>query len=318
METVYVGIDISKATFDVALPDGAGFKHLQLANDEAGFGGLLSACGPWQCTFVMEASGPYYLRLAAFLHGKGCRVSVVNPLSVRRFCQMRLTRAKTDKKDAVMIARYGQAAGPALWQPEPGFVQELRQLQMSAHALEKTRQQHLRQAEALGQAPFQSRQALSGLQQVLAVVDTEKALLDHRLQQLAREHWGEQQRLVESVPGLGQKSSLLLLVLTAGFTRFAHAKQLIAYLGLSPRVYESGTSVKGKARICKMGMARARAVLYMCSWSAIRCNKACRELYQRLRQKGKAHRLALVAVVNKLLRQAFAVATKKEMYRETA
>ena len=320
METVYVGIDISKASFDVALPQAAGFRHLTLSNAEAGFAQLLAVSGELlktgTCVYVMEASGPYYLRLASFLHAKGVGVSVVNPLSVRRFCQMRLTRAKTDKKDAVLIACYGQSEHPALWQPEPAFIDELRQLQMVAHGLEKTRQQHRRQLEALEQASCQSQQAVSSLKQVVEGVAKELVLLEARMQQLAATHCASQQRLLESVPGLGKKSSLLLLTLTSGFTRFASAKQVIAYLGLSPRIYESGTSVKGKGRICKMGMARARAMLFMCSWSAIRCNKACRELYLRLRQKGKAHRLALIAVVNKLIRQAFAVVTKGQMYTE--
>lgn len=310
-----MGIDISKASFDVALPQAAGFAHLKLSNDQAGFGELLAASAG-NCVYVMEASGPYYLRLASFLHGHGRQVSVVNPLCVRRFCQMRLARAKTDKKDAVQIARYGHSERPALWQPEPAFIQEMRQLQMTAHALEKTRQQHRRQLEALEQAPCQSRQAVSSLEQVVVQVEKEVLLLQARMQQLATAYCPEQQRLLESVPGLGKKSSLLLIAITSGFTRFAGAKQLIAYLGLSPRVYESGTSVRGKARICKMGMARARAVLYMCSWSAIRCNKACRDLYERLRQKGKAHRLALIAVVNKLVRQAFAIVTKGRLYTE--
>lgn len=312
-----MGIDISKASFDVALPEQAGFKLLKLPNDQTGFVELLAA-STGSCVYVMEASGPYYLRLAGFLVEQGRQVSVVNPLSVRRFGQMRLARTKTDRKDAVLIAHYGQLAHPPHWQPKPAFMQELGQLQMTCHGLEKMRQQMRRQLDALQQAPFQSQQAVSSLEQLLERVEKEAALLEGRMQQLAREHCQQQQRLLESVPGLGKKSSLLLLVLTTGFTRFAHSRQLIAYLGLSPRIYESGTSVKGKARICKMGMSRARAVLYMCSWSAIKCNKACRELYERLRQKGKAHRLALIAVVNKLIRQAFAVATKGEPYREKA
>jgi len=133
---------------------------------------------------------------------------------------------------------------------------------------------------------------------------------------LIKQHHQELFEQVTSIPGLGRKSALLLVVITGGFTRFAHYKQLVSYLGLSPRIYESGTSIKGRARICKMGMSRVRAVLYVCSWSAIKANKACRELYERLLAKGKAKRLALIAVVNKLLRQAFAVATKKEFYLE--
>ena len=84
--------------------------------------------------------------------------------------------------------------------------------------------------------------------------------------------------------------------------RFTDYRKLSSYIGICPRLFESGSSVKGKTRICKMGMSRIRAMLYMCSWSAKRCNKTCRELYERLIAKGKAKKQALIAVANKLLK----------------
>ncbi|WP_162056528.1 IS110 family RNA-guided transposase [Pontibacter pamirensis] len=313
-----VGIDISKDFFDAALPVAGGkHRHLQLGNEEAGFERLFQEIKePAACRVVMEASGPYYLRLAGFLHAKGVMVSVVNPLVIRRFCQMRLTRAKTDKKDAVMIARYGQAEQPAPWEPEAAHVVELKQLQTVAEGLQKTLHQHERQLEALQQAPHVSRQARQSLERMVRQAEKEKQQVEERMELLIREHHQQLYEQVSSIPGLGKKSTLLLILVTGGFTRFAHYKQLVSYLGLSPRIYESGSSVRGRSRICKMGMSRARAVLYVCSWSAIRCNKACKELYERLVTKGKAKRLALIAVANKLIKQAFAIATKGEYYME--
>lgn len=312
----YVGIDISKAFFDVALPASGKYRHLRFSNDDTGFKQLYEALKPLQPHCIMEASGPYYLRLASYLHEKAVAVSVVNPLSIRRFCQMRLTRAKTDKKDALMIAAYGETEQPGLWEPESGHLLELRQLQMVAQSLEKTLHQHQRQLEALQQAPQVSRQARQSLMKMVAQAQKELEQVHNQMQALIKHHHGQLYERVTSIPGLGKKSSLLLLVITGGFTRFAHYKQLISYLGLSPRIFESGTSVKGRSRICKMGMSQVRAVLYVCSWSAIKCNKACRELYERLLARGKAKRLALVAVINKLLRQAFAVATSGQVYLE--
>jgi len=149
----YVGIDISKDSFDVALPHGEKYRHLKLANNLQGFAKLVEAVQGLQACCVMEASGPYYLQLATYLHAKGIEVSVVNPLSIRRFCQMRLTRAKTDKKDAVMIARYGLCEQPQRWQPEAAHLFELRQLQMVTQGMEKTLHQYRRQLEALTAAP---------------------------------------------------------------------------------------------------------------------------------------------------------------------
>ncbi|HEY4649963.1 MAG TPA: IS110 family transposase [Pontibacter sp.] len=312
----YVGIDISKDYFDVALPQQEKYRHLKLENNREGFSKLLKALQGLQACCIMEASGPYYLQLATYLHARGIEVSVVNPLSIRRFCQMRLTRAKTDKKDAQMIARYGLCEQPGLWEPEAAHLLELRQLQMVAEGLEKTLHQQARQLEALWAAPQVSKQARKSLEQSQQYIQKQVEKLEAAMLLLIQEHHQQLFEQVTSIPGLGKKSALLLLVITGGFTRFAHYKQLVSYLGLSPRIYESGTSIKGRARICKMGMSRVRAVLYVCSWSAIKVNKACRELYQRLLAKGKAKRVALIAVVNKLLRQAFAVATKKEFYLE--
>ncbi|WP_460920845.1 IS110 family transposase, partial [Pontibacter brevis] len=144
-QLAYVGIDISKDFFDAALPAAGKHRHLRLSNDRAGFEQLLLQIREAPACCVMEASGPYYLRLASFLCERGVSVSVVNPLSVRRFCQMRLTRAKTDKKDAVMIAQYAKAERPAAWEPEAAHVLELRQLQTVAEGLQKTLHQHARQ-----------------------------------------------------------------------------------------------------------------------------------------------------------------------------
>ena len=131
METkVVVGIDISKDSIDVALPEGGkgGYQHLKFANQRAGFKKLCTHLAPVSHC-VMEASGVYYLPLAVYLHQQGIRVSVVNPLTIKRFAQMRLMRAKTDKKDAAIIAEYGKLENPALWQPRPEHMLQMQQLQ---------------------------------------------------------------------------------------------------------------------------------------------------------------------------------------------
>ena len=102
---VAVGIDISKDSFDVAIPlvNGKGYAHFKFSNTVAGFKKFSQQLAPVSHC-VMEASGVYYLPLAIYLHGQGMRVSVVNPLTIKHFAQMRLMRAKTDKKDAAIIA----------------------------------------------------------------------------------------------------------------------------------------------------------------------------------------------------------------------
>jgi transposase len=311
----YIGVDISKLSFDVAIEKEGGYVHYKLANEPQGFSALKDLIDK-PSKVVMEASGPYYLRLAVFLSEHGIAVSVVNPLIIRRFCQMRLMRAKTDKKDASMIASYGKAEHPADWTPEPGYVMELRQLKTAAELLDKSRTSMIRQQEAFGQLPVCSKEASAAVQKTIISIEKQILRLEQKMQQLIETYHGSMYERLQTIPGLGQKTALMLIVLTGGFTKFSNSGQLCAYVGTSPRIFESGTSVKGRSRIAKMGMSKVRAMLYMCSWSAKRYNDGCKQLYDRLVEKGKAKKLALLAVVNKLLKQAFAVATSKRNYEK--
>jgi transposase len=312
----YIGIDISKKQLDVALPTAKAAKLSRYSNDEAGFAALLQQLPPESCC-VMEATGPYYLRLATYLHEQGVAVSVVNPLVIRRFSQMRLLRTKTDQVDARLILAYGALEKPALWKPAAVFISELQQEASVLEGLLKQKTAVQNQLEALNQMPHVSPQARHTLDTLLQTLEEQIKQLEKSLAEKAHKQAGEQLENITSIPGIGQKTAIQLLIITQGFTRFENCKQLCSYIGLSPRIYESGTSVKGKARISKLGMARMRKLLYVCAWSASRYNLACRELYQRLLTKGKAKRLALVAVANKLLKQAFAIASSNQKYSST-
>ena len=111
----YIGIDISKLSFDVAIKKGSDkYLHHKFSNDNEGFAGFKKLLNEDLDVCVMEASGPYYLKLAQYLFDQSVGVSVVNPLVIRRFSQMRMSRTKTDKKDAVIISEYGKAENPVL------------------------------------------------------------------------------------------------------------------------------------------------------------------------------------------------------------
>lgn len=311
----YVGIDISKLTFDVAILRNGKYQYYKFENEAAGFKKFFALVSVNNCC-VMEASGPYYLNLAFFLADRGIAVSVVNPLVIRRYSQMRLMRAKTDKKDAAVIADYGSSQQPALWAKEEGYVLELKQMQAYMEQLNKSRTGFMRQMQAFEVNPVQSKTVIKSLKKQIEILEKQIKLIEEEMKLLVGKHHQEQLKQLQSIPGIGTKTAMALIVLSGGFTKFSNAKQLSSYVGISPRIFESGTSVKGKARICKMGMSRIRAMLYVCSWSAIKKNKACKEMFERLVEKGKAKKLALIAVVNKLLKQAFAIANNKTYYNE--
>jgi transposase len=132
--------------------------------------------------------------------------------------------------------------------------------------------------------------------------------LQKRLLALVEKDQQHQLKLLKSIPGIGAKTALFLVVITNGFTKFETASQLCSYVGITPILRESGSSVRGRRRISKVGNKNLRKLLFLCSFSASKYNKACRDLYERLVAKGKSKKLALIAVANKLLKQVFAIA----------
>lgn len=310
----FAGFDVSKNSFDVCLLSGdGGSRSCRLTYDLPGLKSLIKLL-PAGIHCIMEATGPYYLRLACWLHQHGFVISVINPLVIRRFSQMRLLRAKTDKADAKMIAAYGQIEKPKSWQPPARHFISLQQMEAVTDQLIKQRtawQNQLKAFEASGMMEVSMKKFLL---KTINYINKQLKEIESRMDILITKHYGEMSNNLVTIPGLGKKSAAVLIVLTGGFSRFKNYKQLSSYVGLSPRIFESGSSVRGKARICKMGMSRIRALLYVCAWSAKKCNATCSQLYERLVAKGKSKRLALIAVANKLIKQAFCIATKNTQY----
>ena len=140
--------------------------------------------------------------------------------------------------------------------------------------------------------------------------------MEEKLTQIVKQEHQELLTRLESISGLGRKTSIMLIVLTDGFERFTSASELCSYSGLTPIIRQSGTSVRGRARISKMGNRKLRNLLFMCSFTACKNNKAYKALYDRIVAKGKSIKLALIAVCNKLLKQAFAIAKSGLIYDE--
>jgi transposase len=307
----YVGVDISKQSFD-AYNDELGSR--QFSNDSAGFKVFKKWIGT-SAQVVMEASGPYYLRLAHDLYKASIPVSVINPLVIRRYCQMNLQRAKTDRKDAVSIAQFAQLTNPSNWSPAPQYLQQLLQMQSVMEQLTRQQTSTLNAMEALKQHPLIDKNAQNALSKIAQVQKEQITKLEKEIMELTKQHYQAEFTSLKSIPGIGNKTAMLLILATDGFIRFDSIKQLVAYTGIAPRVFQSGKTINKKPKISKLGMADLRRSLYMCTLRAIEQNEACKKLYERLRLKGKAAKVALMAVCHKLLRQAFAVVKNKMQYK---
>ena len=301
-----VGLDVSKATLAVCYQVDEMVKHLEVSNSKAGFQQLVKSCGA-HCRFVMEATGTYNLALAYYLHEQGGQVAVLNPLVIKRFIQMHLSKGKSDRKDAQWLLRYGQQQPVKVWQPDETVLVECRQLEQVNEQLLKQKTMVSNSLEALQRQPVISKLALKRLQQMRKTLTQQVALVEAELLTLLEQRFAAEMTLLCSIPGIGRKTAGMLLLFAGGFTRFDNYRQVIALAGLSPREHTSGTSIRGKVRITKMGGGLIRGKLFMCSFSAKKTNAACAALFDRLVAKGKNKKLALIAVCNKLLKQAFAI-----------
>ncbi len=309
-----IGIDISKASFDVSYFKTEGkFYHAKFSNNAKGFSQFRDIINTADHC-VMEATGPYYLMLACYLSDQGIRVSVVNPLQVKHFVRMRMTRAKTDKKDAAMIALYGQSEMPNLWQPDEVHVMQLQQMHTAVEGLQKQSTMINNQLEAFSQLPVKEKIVMSTLRSLLKSIKAKIAKLEGKMLEVVNNHYKDTFSSLQTIPGIGPKTAIVLIAITNNFKKFDDIKKLSAYVGLSPRIYQSGTSINGKGHITKMGNKYVRKLLYLCAWSAKKHNKQCREMYDRLKEKQKPERVIKIAIANKLLRQAFAIGSNLRVY----
>lgn len=307
------GIDISKDVFDCY---GSTQGHLQFKNTESGFKKFQKLLRK-DSLVVMEATGYYHYRFAQFLYHQGFVVSVVNPLSIKRFIQMKLAKVKTDKSDAKAICNYGLSQEVPLYNALTEVQSECLQLFRWMDSLLKKRTATKNKIHGEKVLGIPSKYVYHSLSRTLKHLDRELQGIDKKLLSLVKQDQQKQLTLLKSIPGIGVKTALFLIVITDGFKKFETSSQLCSYAGITPTIRASGSSVRGRSRISKVGNRKLRNLLFLCAFSAYKHNKGCRELYERIVNKGKSKKLAMLAVSNKLLKQAFAIAKSGIPYDET-
>lgn len=290
---VFVGLDVAKASLDVALrPSG---EQWSVSNDEAGAGALVERLRPLQPTLIVcEATGGFERAAIARLAAAGCPVVVANPRQIRDFARATGQLAKTDQLDATILALFAERVRPT---PRP-LPDEAAQL---LDALLTRRRQLLEMLVAeknrLGFAP---RPLHRGIQQHIRWLERR---LDDVTKDLA-EHierspiWRAQDDLFQSVPGVGPIVSAVLLAELPELGTLSH-KQLATLAGVAPLARDSGT-LRGK-RMVWGGRAGVRTALYLAALCGRRWNPQLRTFYERLLAAGKPKKVALIACARKLL-----------------
>lgn len=318
MDKVIVGVDIAKDTFEAAfLAEGTGRVTAQRSypNTCKGHKQLIrqAACHD-HAHVVMEATGNYHRRLSKALLEADLLQSIVNPLQVKRFGQMKLRRHKTDKSDAVLLAQYGHEQKPSSKdQPREPAQEQIKQINTLIEQLTKQQTALKNQQHAASQLPDAAGVCEEVLQEQLRQVEKSLQKLKAEQERLARQEFTHVKELAESVVGVGTRTTCTLIAYAGDLSSFDTHKQLSAFMGMNPVVRQSGQLEKA-AHISKQGHKRLRTLFYMAAQSARRYNNACRALYERLIRRGKAKKVALIAVANKLVKQVFAVVKSQTLF----
>lgn len=305
---IYVGIDVSKDELVVLYPHQKGWAKVQVVNTTGSISTWLHEFGVEQKHFILEATGPYSLRLIHALSSAGARVSVVNPVQSRAMSKALLKTNKNDEQDAQTLSILGEKLELSAYKM-PDSIQKKRKEAFSALAsLQKQEQQLKNQLHAFSYHVAPNPIAVKALEEVLKSVEEAIQSLEKELSPQQDED--EARRTVEqitSIKGVGLKTAQAFVTLFGNFQHFKSAKCFAKFIGLSPTEFTSGSSVRGRRSITKNGSSKIRALLFNCARSAIRYNPLCKQLFERLLEKGKNGKLALTAVMHKLARLIFGV-----------
>jgi transposase len=309
--THILGIDISKDKFDVCLRSAAAAEQkracTQFDNNPSGFKKLQrwlahqAGIGPLHA--CLEATSRYGDALALFLHEHQHAVSVVNPRRIRHYADSQLVRTQNDTVDAAIIADFCATQTPPLWQPTAADVRQLQDLTRLRQffVTQAQRQKNRLQTESPALARFLRRQ-IKATEKLIAKLETQIA---EHLQ--AHAPLAQKVALVDSISGVGPLTAAAAVAELPPVQRFEHAGQVVAFAGLDPRKKDSGSSVRGKGHVSKMGSRPLRGALYMPAVAALTHNPLIRAQGKRMAARGHSGKTIICAAMRKLVRLIYGV-----------
>lgn len=307
----WVGIDVAKLKLDVAALDERGkVKNRVFANDRKGFEALIAwladrGASTHDTRLCLEATGPYGEGVATALADAGWFVSVVNPARVKGFAQGQMQRNKTDRSDSTLLAQFTRAMQPEAWVAPAPEVRHLRGLVDRLQSLKDMHQQESNRLEATFEQP-----------ELRASIESHLSWLQHSIQDLQRQiddhidgHPGlrDDTQLITSIPGIGKTTAAKVLAYLGDVRRFRNAKALAAFIGVTPSLKLSGSSVQGRSTISRRGHAAMRKSLYMPALVAMTHNPAVKAFSTRLKNGGLAPKAVVAACMHKLVHIVYGI-----------
>ena len=310
MSNAILGIDVGKAEIAVALliNNNATKKEI-FNNNDKGFKSLnkwlkqkkvstLKAC--------MEATGNYSNNIAEFLYNNGHEVYVVNPVCIKAFAKSKLIHTKTDAVDALVIAQYANITELIPYKSQTSAVKELKALH---RCLDDLKGQCVQISNHLEYKEHVPKSVTSTWKRLLKDFKNEMKSIEKSLDELFENNIELKQRRdnLQTIPGIGKTTATSILAESPDLSSFKSPRQYAAYAGLVPKHRISGSSVRGKARLSKLGSSKLRKALYLPAVVAKNHNPILKAFSDKLKSKGKHNMVIIAAIMRKLLHICFAV-----------
>jgi transposase len=325
MTSITIGIDISKLKFDVYLIDGHKLtRQKTFTNDIKGFEAVKDLIpANVKVSVAIEATGCYGDNLVRYLHNCNVQVFVLNPAQVKYYAKSTMLRTKTDKVDAKVICNFLQLHQENLtvWQPKSVQLEELQGLYRYLVDIKEERVRTLGRIEACSNSDAAGKKiSLSFYEFHLKHLDDELKSATAKALEIVSNCaiLTKQYELLLSIPGVGEQTALGILAELPDIESFVNAKQLAAYAGLNPAIRESGSSVKGRGGISRVGSKPLRHLLYMPALAALRFNPIIKAFGERLKEKNKNGKVIVVAAMRKLLHMIYGILKSGQPFTKEA
>lgn len=309
-----IGVDVSSKILVMSLLNDEGKNTIMNVNNQKNtIVKCLKKISPNAYKIVVEATGSYSSKILYYAHSMGFEVYQVSGLSIKKFAEAKHQISKTDEEDARLIRNYGEVMELNAYEPKQENIELMEQELNLWQDLQQEKERFSLKLKSLKQKPILNPEVVKQYEKIIRNLEKDIEKLQKRLVKLEDLELEKNKKLLMSISGIGEKTALLLLVSTNNFKNFKSSKALSKYFGVAPRLYHSGNKKLSLGK-CRTTKGFVRSVLYVCSWSAIRFNSQCKALYERILESGKAKKLALIAVCNKLLRQSFGVIKGAQTY----
>ena len=306
-KNLFIGVDVSKATLDLALGKDGQYKTIK--NTNKAIRKFVSSLSQEEVALVVvESTGGLEQKILDELSSAGIHAALVNPSRVRNFARSTGQYAKTDKLDARILAEYGEKVDLRLYRAPSAEERKLSDLIKRRSQLLEMIVAEKNRYQAMSRLEKRIQKHLGWLQEELAEIDAEIEALIRSSQK-----WKEERAILTSFKGVGKITAFTLLAELPELGK-VNRKEIASLVGVAPLNRDSGKR-RRKRRIYG-GRSRVRSVLYMATLSAIRHNPTIRKFYNRLIENGKKKKVALVAAMRKVLTILNAMLKNNQMWRE--